>query len=157
MPNANLVEIRNGTKEDLEYIFEAETETLSKSHICSEALHQIRNRKQRLEKAIEGGSIYVMQESSVFVGYFWLENRKEAGWFLVDFYVDAAFRRLRVGTRMLDWILRKIRAERAGGIRLVISDHNEPSISFFKKHGAMSDDQFPTEEGLRDYWLPLNQ
>jgi GNAT superfamily N-acetyltransferase len=66
--------------------------------------------------------------------------RGQRGYFLEDIYVDEAARGRGIGTWMLKAVAAAARADNAERLDFHVLNWNEPAISFYRAHGAISAD-----------------
>lgn len=67
--------------------------------------------------------------------------RGQCGYFLEDIFIDANYRGLRLGERMLREIAKLARARGFTRIEFQVLDWNTPAIEFYKKLGAVRDEE----------------
>lgn len=67
--------------------------------------------------------------------------RGQCGYFLEDIFIDASYRSLGLGERMLREIAKLARARGFTRIEFQVLDWNTPAIEFYKKLGAVRDEE----------------
>jgi GNAT superfamily N-acetyltransferase len=67
--------------------------------------------------------------------------RGQCGYFLEDIFIDANYRGLRLGERMLREIAKLARSRGFTRIEFQVLDWNTPAIEFYKKLGAVRDEE----------------
>ncbi|MEO6229148.1 MAG: GNAT family N-acetyltransferase [Ferruginibacter sp.] len=134
------VNIRNASKEDLPVIisliheFAAFQQTPQKVAITLEQMQAETNLFQCLVAENEAGEILGFA-SFFFAYYSWTGKAL----YLDDLYVTANYRKLNIGSGLINAVIDLAKAENCKKVKWQVSQWNENAINFYKKMGAVID------------------
>jgi [ribosomal protein S18]-alanine N-acetyltransferase len=133
------ITLRNNTPEDFDTLHEID-------QLCYEDEVAYSKRELRAYLRFRGSECVVAEADGKIAGFCISARQGERG-YIVTIDVLPQFRRLHVGTMLLDEIERRLAANGVREVALETATDNESAVAFWKKHGYRS-------RGVREGYYP---
>jgi ribosomal-protein-alanine N-acetyltransferase len=133
------ITLRNNTPEDFDTLHEID-------QLCYEDEVAYSKRELRAYLRFRGSECVVAEADGKIAGFCISARQGERG-YIVTIDVLPQFRRLHVGTTLLDEIERRLAANGVREVALETATDNESAVAFWKKHGYRS-------RGVREGYYP---
>lgn len=133
------ITLRNNTREDFDTLHEID-------QLCYEDEVAYSKRELRAYLRFRGSECVVAEADDVIAGFCISARQGERG-YIVTIDVLPQFRRVHVGTALLEEIERRLAVNGVREVALETATDNESAVAFWKKHGYRS-------RGIREGYYP---